>query len=65
MDNQEFLEMQKIACKVRIWTIEGVFNAKSGHPGGSLSAADMITYLYFKEHSMQHSHSRDIFQLTR
>jgi len=49
MDNQEFLEMQKIACKVRIWTIEGVFNAKSGHPGGSLSAADMITYLYFKE----------------
>lgn len=49
MTNQEFLEMQKIACKVRIWTIEGVFNAKSGHPGGSLSAADMITYLYFKE----------------
>ena len=49
MTNQEILEMQKIACKVRIWTIEGVFNAKSGHPGGSLSAADMITYLYFKE----------------
>ncbi len=49
MTNQEILEMQKIACKVRIWTIEGVFNAKSGHPGGSLSAADMMTYLYFKE----------------
>jgi len=49
MDNQEFLEMQKIACKVRIWTIEGVFNAKSGHPGGSLSAADIITYLYFRK----------------
>ena len=49
MTNQEILELQKIACKVRIWTIEGVFNAKSGHPGGSLSAADMITYLYFKE----------------
>ena len=49
MDNKELLEMQKIACKVRIWTIEGVFNAKSGHPGGSLSAADIMTYLYFKE----------------
>ncbi len=49
MTNQELLEMQKMACKVRIWTIEGVFHAKSGHPGGSLSAADMITYLYFKE----------------
>ena len=49
MDSKELLEMQKIACKVRIWTIEGVFNAKSGHPGGSLSAADMMTYLYFKE----------------
>ena len=49
MDSKELLEMQKIACKVRIWTIEGVFNAKSGHPGGSLSAADIMTYLYFKE----------------
>lgn len=49
MDKSELLELQKTACKVRLWTIEGVFNAKSGHPGGSLSAADMMTYLYFKE----------------
>ncbi len=49
MDKSEILELQKAACNVRLWTIEGVFNAKSGHPGGSLSAADMITYLYFKE----------------
>lgn len=35
------------ACKVRKGIIEGVFNAKSGHPGGSLSIADTITYLYF------------------
>lgn len=49
MENQELLEMKKNACKVRLYTIEGVFNAKSGHPGGSLSAADIITYLYFKE----------------
>lgn len=37
------------ACKVRMHIIEGVFNAKSGHPGGSLSAADIITYLYFQK----------------
>lgn len=49
MNNQELLELKKTACKVRLWTIEGVFNAKSGHPGGSLSAADLFTYLYFKE----------------
>ena len=49
MENQALLEMEKNACKVRMYTIEGVFNAKSGHPGGSLSAADIITYLYFKE----------------
>lgn len=35
------------ACKVRLGIIEGVFNAKSGHPGGSLSIADLLTYLYF------------------
>ncbi|MCR5815432.1 MAG: transketolase [Ruminococcus sp.] len=39
------LEIQ--ACKVRLGIIEGVFNAKSGHPGGSLSIADTLTYLYF------------------
>jgi transketolase len=49
MENQELLELRKNACKVRLYTVEGVFNAKSGHPGGSLSAADIITYLYFKE----------------
>ncbi|MBE6783321.1 MAG: transketolase [Ruminococcaceae bacterium] len=37
------------ACKVRMGIVEGVFNAKSGHPGGSLSIADILTYLYFNE----------------
>lgn len=37
------------ACKVRMGIIEATHGAKSGHPGGSLSAADMFTYLYFKE----------------
>lgn len=40
-------ELQKIACKVRMGIIEGVYHAKSGHPGGSLSIADVLTYLYF------------------
>ena len=35
------------ACKVRMGIVEGVYNAKSGHPGGSLSIADVLTYLYF------------------
>lgn len=37
------------ACKVRMGIIEETHAAKSGHPGGSLSAADLFTYLYFKE----------------
>ena len=42
-------ELEILACKARIGAIIGTFNAKSGHPGGSLSAADMYTYLYFRE----------------
>ena len=43
------LELQKIANEVRKGILEGVFNAKAGHPGGSLSAADIYTFLYFEE----------------
>ena len=42
-------ELMKLACRVRMGIIDAVHSAKSGHPGGSLSAADMFTYLYFKE----------------
>ena len=35
------------ATKVRIGIIEGIHSAKAGHPGGSLSCADILTYLYF------------------
>lgn len=49
MDQAKKKELEMIACKVRMGIIEGVFNAKSGHPGGSLSVADMLTYLYFVE----------------
>ena len=37
------------ACKVRMGVIESTYGAKAGHPGGSLSAAEVYTYLYFKE----------------
>ena len=40
-------QLEITATKVRMGVIEGVYNAKSGHPGGSLSVADVLTYLYF------------------
>ncbi len=43
------LELKKTAVKVRRGIIEGVYGAQAGHPGGSLSAADILTYLYFAE----------------
>ena len=43
------LELQKEAVKVRKGIIDGVHAAKAGHPGGSLSAAEVFTYLYFEE----------------
>ena len=49
MDFSEKKQLSLTACRVRKHIIEGTFNAKSGHPGGSLSAADVITYLYFNE----------------
>ena len=49
MTNQERRELAVFACKVRMGIIEGTHSAKAGHPGGSLSATDMFTYLYNKE----------------
>ena len=49
MTAQELKQLSITACKVRMGIIESTHAAKCGHPGGSLSAADMFTYLYFKE----------------
>lgn len=49
MDKQTKLELEKIALKVRMGIIESIHAAKAGHPGGSLSCADILTYLYFKQ----------------
>ena len=43
------LELQKMANDIRKGIVTAVHSAKSGHPGGSLSAADIFTYLYFEE----------------
>ncbi len=43
------LELQKQALEIRKGIIDAVHSAKAGHPGGSLSAADILTYLYFEE----------------
>jgi len=49
MTSSEKKQLQITACKVRIGVIESTYGAKAGHPGGSLSAAEVYTYLYFKE----------------
>ena len=49
MTELEIKQLKTIACKVRMGIVESTHAAKCGHPGGSLSAADMFTYLYFKE----------------
>lgn len=43
------VELMKTANEIRKGVITAVHSAKSGHPGGSLSAADIYTYLYFEE----------------
>ncbi len=49
MTAKEREQLQILACKVRMGIIESTHSAKCGHPGGSLSAADVLTYLYFRE----------------
>ena len=49
MTKQQELELKKLACKARMGVLTSTHGAKAGHPGGSLSAADALTYLYFKE----------------
>ena len=49
MNQSRELELKRIANDVRFGIIEAVYNAGCGHPGGSLSIADMLTYLYFEE----------------
>lgn len=53
------LELQKMANEVRKGIVTGVHAAKAGHPGGSLSAADLFTYLYFEEMNVDSKNPQD------
>ncbi|MEE6146847.1 transketolase [Olsenella sp. YH-ols2223] len=55
----DFQELARIARRVRQQIIIGVHAAKSGHPGGSLGAADIMTYLYFHEMNVDPKNPRD------
>ena len=48
MDNK-IIELKKIATEIRLGIVEAVYSAKSGHPGGALSSADILACLYFSE----------------
>lgn len=52
-------ELQKMAVEVRKGIVTGVHAAKAGHPGGSLSAADVFTYLYFEEMNIDPKNPKD------
>ena len=52
-------ELMKFACKIRLGVIEGTYHAKSGHPGGSLSIADVLAYLYGREMKVDPQNPKD------
>ena len=49
MDKAKLAELKTAATKIRLLAVKGVHAAKSGHPGGSLSIADILAYLYFNK----------------
>lgn len=59
MEAQKKKKLSEIANKVRVGIIEGTHAAKSGHPGGSLSIADILTYLYFEEMKVDPANPND------
>lgn len=63
------LELEKMANEIRKDIVTAVHSAKSGHPGGSLSSADIFTYLYFEEMNVDHANpkweDRDRFVLSK
>ena len=69
MDNNELRKLKITATKIRKNIVDTVYNAKSGHPGGSLSCADILTVLYFKQMRIKESNpkweDRDRFGLSK
>ncbi len=69
MEQATLKELKATALRIRMGVIEGTYNAKSGHPGGSLSITDVLTWLYFKEMTIDPENpqmaSRDRFVLSK
>ena len=65
----DVIELKKIANEVRKGIVTSVHSAKAGHPGGSLSAADVFTFLYFEEMNIDPANpdmeNRDRFVLSK
>ena len=55
-------ELQKIAKNIRRNIIEQVYKANSGHPGGSLSSADILTVLYFNQMNINENEPKDLLR---
>ncbi len=69
MDNKRINELKIKSTLIRKHIIDEVYSAQSGHPGGSLSCADILTYLYFEEMSIDPKNTqwpdRDRFVLSK
>lgn len=69
MTSNELKALKTAACKVRMGIVESTNAAKSGHPGGSLSSTEVLTYLYFKEMNIDPANpqmnDRDRFVLSK
>lgn len=69
MQKQEALLLAERAAEIRLRSVDAIYHAKSGHPGGSLSIADLLAYLYFKELRIDpanpHDPARDRFVLSK
>ena len=69
MDTNKKQQLKIAATKARMGIIEGTYNANSGHPGGSLSITDVLTYLYFEKMNIDPNepdkNDRDRFVLSK
>ena len=69
MDQTKKEQLQQMANKIRLGVLECVYSANSGHPGGSLSVSDIITYLYFYKMNVDSNNpnmsTRDRFVLSK
>ena len=69
MDSNTKKQLEIAAAKIRMGAIVGTYNAKSGHPGGSLSIAEILSYLYFDKMNIDPANpgmeNRDRFVLSK